>query len=724
MARYAELHDGTRLEFPDGTSDEVIQSTVRRVLSGQPTAPVAAPEKEFVQRAGEVLAGVPRQLGLTARAGLQGLGGAIGVGSDPIAAGINLATGLRIPFARQTAQNVADMIGLPTPETPTERVAGTTAELMSGVGGLNAAGRVLAQAPGVAAQQAGRFLSADPARQVSSAAGAGLAGGSVREAGGGPAAEFAASLGGSIAGGMAPGMVRSVTDIARQVTAPNLTPQQLDIRIERLLTNQGIDYSALPGATKVALRRELAGALQAGDEVSPEAVRRLADFRTVGATPTRGTVTLDPVQITREKNLSKLAANSGRDELYGLPRIENENNRTLITRLNEVRGTETDARTAGERAIGAIAAKDARYSGAENALYARARDAAGREIPLNREQFVNRAYESLARENKGAFLPDDIGRLLQSIREGKMSFGGQQVDVPFNVDVIDNLKTTLAAASRGAKDGNTRAAIGIVRDALEATQPASSPVKTVFGGGQIATQAAGARMAQADALPADAMRAFDRARQVARMRRTWQETSPAVRASLDEASPDEFVQKFVLSRTATADDVNLLAKELKRDPQAYESMRAAIVQHLKDRALNEATDEVGKFSQSTYNKALKAMQHKLPAFFSREEIAQLQAVGRVASYTQVQPMGSAVNNSNSGAMVVGRAVDALTGLSRYLPGGQALVVDPMNAIRLSIGTRGAQNVTPSLLTPTPPTPVLTGSALLPPALSLGLLTAP
>lgn len=693
----------------------------RFVLVNEP----AAPPKEAVQRLGEALAGIPRQVGLTARAGLQGLGGMVGVGSDPIAAGINLATGSRIPFARQTAQNVADAIGLPVASTPTERVAGQTAELMAGAGGLSGAGSLISRAPSTIAQQAGRFLAAEPARAVSSAAGAGIAGGSVREAGGNPAAEFAASLGGSIIGGMVPGAVRDTRNALARVMAPKLTPQQIDIRIEQMLSNQGVDYKALPAAARVALRSELARSLQAGDELSPDAVRRLADFRTVGATPTRGTVTLDPVQITREKNLSKMAANSAQSELHGLPRIENQNNAALISRLNDVRGDKpVDLVTAGERAIGAISAKDARFKTAENALYERARDAAGRDIPLDREQFVYRAYENLAKQNKGAFLPAEVDGLLRSIRDGRMRLGGQDVDVPFNVDVIDNLKTTLAAASRGAKDGNTRSAIAIVRDALETTQPAASPVKTTFGGSQPVTQAMGAQMAQADTLPGDAMKAFDRARQVARMRRTWQESAPSIKAVMDDVPPDQFVQRFVVSPTASADDVAALAKELKRNPDAMSAMRGAIVEHLKSKALNDAADEVGKFGQSAYNKALGALERKLPLFFSPEEIAQLQAIGRVASYTQVQPVGSAVNNSNTGGMLAGRAVDALSGLARFLPGGQALVVDPLKAIQLSIGARNAQNLMPGLLAPAERVPLLTGSALLPAALSAGLLSAP
>jgi hypothetical protein len=693
-----------------------------KVLAGEP-------KKEAVQIAGEFLTGVPRQLGLTARAGIQGLGGAVGVLSDPIASAINLARigagrDAAVPTARKTAQNVADFIGLPTPETPTERVAGGTAELMAGAGGGMGIGRLVAQGAPGAMQQAGQFLSQAPAVQVSSAAGGGMAGGSVKEAGGGPGAEFAAALLGSVAGGAAPGALDRTMQAGARLMTPKLTAQEIDVKIQQALTNQGVDWEAMPKAVRFSLRNELSKTLQAGDEISPEALRRLADFKTIGATPTRGMVTLDPVQITREKNLSKMAANSGQDELYGLPRIENQNNRTLIDTLNTVRGKPVDAFTAGERAIGTLGAKDARYSAVENTLYERARGAAGRDIPLDREAFLRTAYENLAKQNKGAFLPAEIDGLLRQIREGKAVIGGQDYPIPFNVDVIDNLKTTLAAASRSSKDGNTRSAIAQVRNALESVQPAGAPIKTAFGGNAVATGAQAAAMQQADALPAEAMKAFDRARSVARMRRTWQESAPSIKATMDDVAPDQFVQKFVLSPSASADDVSALARELKRNPEAAQSMRSAIVEHLKEKALSGASDEVGKFSQSAYNKALGALDRKLPSFFSREEIAQMEAAGRVASYMQVQPVGSAVNNSNSGAMVLGRALDGIAGISRFLPLGRGLVADPLQSLQLSIGTRNAQNVSGGLLAPRQPAPMLTGSALLPAVMATGLLSSP
>lgn len=56
MARYAELADGTRLEFPDETPDDVIERVARQMAVGnQPTEPQNAPTGNFAENA---LAGV------------------------------------------------------------------------------------------------------------------------------------------------------------------------------------------------------------------------------------------------------------------------------------------------------------------------------------------------------------------------------------------------------------------------------------------------------------------------------------------------------------------------------------------------------------------------------------------------------------------------------------------------------------------------------------------
>ena len=83
---------------------------------------------------GEIL----RQAGLTARAGIQGLGGLVGIASDPIGGLINTLVpegGPKALRARDLAAQLADTLGLPSPENALERVVGSATESLAGAGG-------------------------------------------------------------------------------------------------------------------------------------------------------------------------------------------------------------------------------------------------------------------------------------------------------------------------------------------------------------------------------------------------------------------------------------------------------------------------------------------------------------------------------------------------------------------------------------------------------------
>lgn len=706
---------------------KAIESGDLRMMSAAGLRTIASdkPQREAVQTLGDTLSGIPRQIGLTARAGLQGVGGAVGVLSDPIASALNVpymaATGkpAPIPTARATAQGLADRIGLPTPQTPTERVAGSTAELMAGSGGVMGLGRMAANAaPGVV-QQAGQFLSQAPAVQLSSATGSGLAGGSVKESGGGPGAEFAASLFGSVAGGMAPGLAGRASDAVARAFTPRPNAQQIDIRIQSALANQGVDWASIPPAVRASLRDELSQSMRTGDQINPEVLRRLADFRTVGATPTRGMVTLDPVQITREKNLAKMAANSGQTDLQGLPMIENRNNRALIDTLNTAgANTPQNAVGAGEQVIGSLQRGLSREQTGVDQLYAAARDTQGRSFPLDGTFLTNRASTLLEDGLLQSSLPADVRNRLNQIARGEM---------PLTVDVAEQLKTSIGKLQRASNDGSTRAALGIVRQAIDETPllplgqqsgPANAVSRGVNPGG--APYVPGSTAAGQGSVDA-----FNAARAANRTMMQRIESTPALQAVYDGIEPDKFVQRFVTGQGegASIQSLQRLREAIGDDPAAIAAVRGQIASHLKSQALSGAADEVGNFSAAGYRKALDAIgPEKLRVFFSPEEVAQMEAARRVASYTQFQPRGSAVNNSNSGALILGRTLDAIIGMSGRLPFGRAAIGDPLRDLQISVGSRDATNVGRGLLNPRPaPTPLLTGNALLPAALSAGLL---
>ncbi len=161
--------------------------------------PAAAPQRSLGQELG-------RQVGLTARHAVNGLAALPAMAADAVAgvanAGLDATmgqgNGFRFPKQAEALDSALTKAGLPTPETPMERVVGDATSALAGTGGIVKAGQALATGAAPAAQALGRSLSADPALQaVSSVAGAG-ASGTTREAGGSEGAQLAAGLAGAL----------------------------------------------------------------------------------------------------------------------------------------------------------------------------------------------------------------------------------------------------------------------------------------------------------------------------------------------------------------------------------------------------------------------------------------------------------------------------------------------------------------------------------------------
>lgn len=649
----------------------------------------------------------PRALGLTARYGIEGIAAAGGMLVDPF---------LSLMGQKTTAQrgtNIADAIGLPKPEGSFERVVGDASRMIAGTALTAGAAGMLA--PGQAPNTVGRGIleqiAARPGVQAVSAASAGAAGGATRETGGGPAAQFIASLAGGVAGGgLVSGASAAKGAFDRWDRNRALTPAEIDIRIEQSvapkLQEAGITWGQVSSDIRNAVRNDVKKAMLTGQPLDDAAVARLVDYRLTGAKPTLGSLTLDPAQITRERNLAKVSANSSDPITQGFAQQQNANMRTLASNMDDVgaRGAPDSMRT-GQSLLDMITGKDARMKAVENHLYAKARGADGRALELDRDGFISQAYQKLAESNKGAFLPDSVGKLLDQIRTGKISQGGREFDVPFNVDVIDNLKTTLASASRSAQDGNTKAAIAAVRDALEAAKPRATgrPV----GGNQIvdAGLLAGAQ-AQADDTAASALKAFDEARSFARNRRNWQESAAGIADALDGVPPDKFVENYILgsSNKASAEQVRKLAAEMNKaglTPMVKQHIAAWIKSKATGDLIGESANDVTRFSAEGIKSALKQIgDDKLKLFFSPEEIAKIKAVRRVAKYETVQPTGSAVNNSNTAAATLVPMLE-MVGNNRLLsrvPLGDAVRKAGQNWVN-QINIKHAQNIPQGLLSP-------------------------
>ena len=105
-----------------------------------------------------------RQVGLTARAGINGVASIPAMLSDavtgPINAGLDLVrgegNGFRFKKAGASMNDLMTRAGVPEPQNSTERVVGDVAAAMAGAGGFVGAGKAIAQAGGVTASGSDR----------------------------------------------------------------------------------------------------------------------------------------------------------------------------------------------------------------------------------------------------------------------------------------------------------------------------------------------------------------------------------------------------------------------------------------------------------------------------------------------------------------------------------------------------------------------------------------
>jgi hypothetical protein len=165
---------------------------------------------------------VKRQLGLTGRAMVEGGAGIVGIAYDPLAYIINQVTGLEIPpLTDQVSQALTDL-GVPNPETVTERVVQVIGNAMTGAGlsakAATLASKALTSTPKVVATMLGENVGT----QVTSGAGAGAAQQISAELGAPPAIQFLSALGGGFAGGYRPGATPT-TEMPVKPVKPPLT---------------------------------------------------------------------------------------------------------------------------------------------------------------------------------------------------------------------------------------------------------------------------------------------------------------------------------------------------------------------------------------------------------------------------------------------------------------------------------------------------------------------
>lgn len=183
-----ETKDGIVIDnIPDNIKPDD-PSLKQRVQQVRASAGMTAPEPQAQEPSlGQRLG---RQAGLTGRALTEGAIGAIDVLGTPIRAGLEQVLGRPVQPA---GPMIANMLGLPQPETPTERIVQDVAQAVTGAGtGAGVAG--LARPVSRVGQAIQGALTAAPGVQQTAAGLSAAASGATREMGGGETAQMVTGL--------------------------------------------------------------------------------------------------------------------------------------------------------------------------------------------------------------------------------------------------------------------------------------------------------------------------------------------------------------------------------------------------------------------------------------------------------------------------------------------------------------------------------------------------
>jgi hypothetical protein len=323
---------------------------------------------------------------------------------------------------------------------------------------------------------------------------------------------------------------------------------------------------------------------------------------------TEGQATGDIVKLSNEQN------RRGKDT--ELATRFNEQNGQLVENIMEIRqraapdvyGTKTIENSQG--IIDAYKDIDGNLNKGINADYQALRDAAGGQFPVDAPQLLKNVETKLKKELLSNEAPSgQFSELQRLAKENNMTFE----------DYL-SLRRNLGDIARTNQDGNVRKAASFMIEELE-----KLPLQK-----------------EAAALKPLA----DKARASAKARFQMLEKDPAMKAAVDDSVPaDKFMDKFVIN--GINKNVQTMVNNLGKNSPAHQHMAAGTINWLTDKS--GIVEGTGNFGQKGYNKALKQLNDvkNVQEIFNPETASQLKTLGNVAGYTQAQPRGTFVNNSNT-----------------------------------------------------------------------------
>lgn len=472
------------------------------------------------------------------------------------------------------------------------------------------------------------------------------------------AGEKAGQIGiGAVTGGViTPAISKAAESVARLVRSTmkngtiRKTPEGIAYEIKASLARDDIDAGQIPKQVMDKLTAEVQHAMQSGQEINAPALLRKLDFERVGVQPTLGQLTRDPTQYTKELNLRGIQG-------VGEPIANrlNEQQGQIASRFRQGTAGAQNPYEAGRGLIETLQARDKEMTGGVRAAYKAFKDSTGKELEVPLTGLAQDYSKTL--RDFGATIPGSVRSQFEELG----LTGGKQLKL-LSIDDAENLIKTINKNYNPA-DKAQATALNELRGHVQ------KAILEVTGDG------AGAEAATLASL----------ARDTAKKRFSAIDSTPALKAAINAAEPDDFVKKYVINGKVR--EINALADIA--GPEGQQVMRQQMLKYLEGKAFGANMAGDGSASQARFNQELNSIgKNKLTALLGQETTDDLFAVGRVMAYIQQRPAGSAVNESNTGAAVA-NLLSKIGGTVKGAPYINDFIVKPIGAFKDRAATSNA-----------------------------------
>jgi hypothetical protein len=420
---------------------------------------------------------------------------------------------------------------------------------------------------------------------------------------------------GAAAGGVATPIAGKIGDYVANKISQTAKPSNANLiaAVKDYARDSGMNWDSMPTQQQNDLVQRAAQSLKG----NPAAAMRAQDFEALKMPYLTGQVTRDPAQFALERNLSQTS-----DPLTA--RLA-EQARILREQFGSLSKGASSQQEGGSIISGALRGIDEDMSANIGRQYQAARASAGKdaEIPL-------RGLSQDLADVLQKYSDTTVRSLPLKSFEQYGLLGGQQKKV-FTVESGDKLLKDINA--NVANDRAVNSALSELRNSVKRAMGQDAGVDDVFAP----------------------------ARSAAAQRFKLQEAVPALEAAASGSNPDVFVQKFILDKQASTQNVKELANLLKMKPDALNEAKAQIGAYLQRKAFGENPAGDAKINPAALSGALREIgDEKIAAFFGKQGLDQFKTMARVGGYIESFPAGRLPNTSGNWG--------AINKIAQFVPG--------------------------------------------------------